>query len=158
VDQLLPHGPTPLPPIGHEAAPAPSPVPQAAVPTPAPHVASASDVRAEVHLSAPRPEPHAQAPKPAPKPSAKPETAAAGHLGGRYTLQLSSFTGEDEAAAFARKLRDDGLKPQVVASDIPGRGKFYRVRVGDYGSKQLADQARAEYDKKHRAPAIVTPM
>ena len=92
----------------------------------------------------------AKAAKPAPKPAAKP---APGH----FTLQVSSLGDQGDADAFAQKLRAAGYKPQIIRSEVPGKGIFYRVRVGDYATRQAADQARAEYEKKQHANVIVAP-
>ncbi|HEX7499699.1 MAG TPA: SPOR domain-containing protein [Polyangia bacterium] len=90
------------------------------------------------------------------KPAVIPTVAAAGDSKskGRYTLQLSSFQDKSEAEAFAKKF--EGERPYMVASEIPGKGTWYRVRVGDYASSKDALAAKQSFEKKHSAIAYVT--
>jgi cell division septation protein DedD len=72
---------------------------------------------------------------------------------GRFTLQLSSFQDKTEAEAFAKKF--DGERPYLVVSEIPGKGTWYRVRVGDYPSAKDAAAAKQSFEKKHSVIAYV---
>ena len=95
------------------------------------------------------------------KPDGKtPAQVAAAHApaAGHFTLQLSSFADKGDADAFAQKLRAGGLKPQVVRSEVPGKGTFYRVRVGDYASRPSAEQAARRLREKQHSVAIIAPM
>jgi septal ring-binding cell division protein DamX len=90
-----------------------------------------------------------------PKPAVIPTVAAAGDSKskGRYTLQLSSFQDKSEAETFAQKF--EGERPYMVVSEIPGKGTWYRVRVGDYASAKDALAAKQSFEKKHSAIAYV---
>ena len=89
------------------------------------------------------------------KPAVIPTVAAAGDSKskGRYTLQLSSFQDKSEAETFAQKF--EGERPYLVVSEIPGKGTWYRVRVGDYASAKDALTAKQSFEKKHSAIAYV---
>jgi DedD protein len=89
------------------------------------------------------------------KPAVIPTVAAAGDSKGkgRYTLQLSSFQDKSEAETFAKKFEDE--RPYMVVSEIPGKGTWYRVRVGDYASAKDALAAKQSFEKKHSAIAYV---
>lgn len=89
------------------------------------------------------------------KPAVIPTVAAAGDSKskGRYSLQLSSFQDKSEAEAFAQKF--DGERPYMVVSEIPGKGTWYRVRVGDYASAKDAVAAKQSFEKKHSVIAYV---
>ena len=89
------------------------------------------------------------------KPAVIPTVAAAGDSKskGRYTLQLSSFQDKSEAETFAQKF--EGERPYMVVSEIPGKGTWYRVRVGDYASAKDALAAKLSFEKKHSAIAYV---
>ncbi len=89
------------------------------------------------------------------KPVAIPTIAGGGdaRTKGRFTLQLSSFQDKAEAEAFAQKFV--GEKPYLVTSDIPGKGIWYRVRVGDYASSKDAVAAKEAFEKKHNVIAYV---
>ncbi|HEX4457455.1 MAG TPA: SPOR domain-containing protein, partial [Polyangia bacterium] len=84
---------------------------------------------------------------PAKKPDAnKKPDAAQSH----FTLQLSAFPDKSDAEEFMHKIQTAGYKPFLVASEIPGKGVFFRVRVGDYASRQSAVDAKAEFERKQR--------
>lgn len=95
-------------------------------------------------------------PKPAPaaKPAGIPTIAAGDSKGkGRFALQLSSFQDKSEAEAFAQKF--EGERPYLVVSEIPGKGTWYRVRVGDFASSKDAVAGKASFEKKHNVIAYV---
>jgi DedD protein len=89
------------------------------------------------------------------KPGAIPTIAASGDSKGkpRFALQLSSFQDKAEAEAFARKFA--GEHPYLVISDIPGKGIWYRVRIGDFTSAKDAGVAKQSFEKKHNVIAYV---
>ncbi len=122
--------------------------------------------KAEVKLVEPKPEPKAEE-KAEPKPEkaeTKPESvsaeklASASKAAGRYTLQLSAFQERSEADEFAKKLSGTGYKANIVAADIPGRGVWYRVRVGDFTSQKAALDAKADIERKLHIIAYVTKL
>ncbi len=86
-------------------------------------------------------------------PTKKPDVTAS-----HFTLQLSAFPDKGDAEEFMRKIQSAGYKPFLVASEIPGKGIFYRVRVGDYGSRQAAVDAKTEFEKKQRIIAYVAKL
>ncbi len=60
-----------------------------------------------------------------------------------FTVQVSSFPTTEEASAFARQLERKGFEPYITAADIPGRGTWHRVRVGNYTTKGDAESLRS---------------
>jgi cell division septation protein DedD len=74
----------------------------------------------------------------------------------RFTLQISSFQDRSEADALLAKLAGAGYKPFMVTSSVPDKGVFFRVRVGDFGSKSDAQDAKADFEKKQHLLAYVT--
>jgi DedD protein len=89
------------------------------------------------------------------KPAVIPIVAAASDSKskGRYALQLSSFQDKTEAETFAQKF--DGERPYMVVSEIPGKGTWYRVRVGDYATAKDALAAKLSFERKHSVIAYV---
>jgi DedD protein len=89
------------------------------------------------------------------KPMPIPTIAAGGESKskGHFTLQLSSFQDKAEAEAFAQKFTSE--RPYMVVSEIPGKGTWYRVRVGDYASSKDAIAAKDSFEKKHNVIAYV---
>ena len=148
--------------------PAPAIAPMAVTEKPAPAKAA---VQVESKLAATPPESKPavaateKASQPAPKakavdvkeskPATIPTVAAGGETKGkaRFSLQLSSFQDKSEAEAFAQKF--DGERPYMVASEIPGKGTWYRVRVGDYASTKDAIAAKQSFEKKHKVIAYI---
>ncbi len=104
------------------------------------------------------------APAPVPKPAPPPAVVAAdkgdkkGDGKKRFTLQISSFQDKAEADSFVSKLSAAGYRPFVVASDVPDRGIFYRVRVGEYVSHEDALAAKLDFEKRQRIIAYVTRL
>lgn len=84
-------------------------------------------------------------------------SAPAGREGG-YQLQVSSFRTQTEADQFAAQLRARGHKAYVVEAHVPGRGTWYRVRVGPFPSQHAAASYRAQFEgREHVVPFIVQP-
>jgi DedD protein len=82
---------------------------------------------------------------------------AAGHEGG-YQLQVSSFRTQGEAQGFADQLRARGHKAYVVEAHVPGRGTWFRVRIGPFTTQHLASQYRMGFEaREHVVPFIVPP-
>lgn len=105
-------------------------------------------------LVAARPQVVQAAPAHKPDVAAHKPDAAAPH----FTLQLSAFPDKSDAEEFMHKIQAAGYKPFLVASEIPGKGVFYRVRVGDFGSRQAAVEAKAAFEKKQRIIAYVAKL
>jgi len=70
-----------------------------------------------------------------------------------FTLQLSSFQDRGEAERFAAKFGSE--KTYLVVSEIPGKGTWYRVRVGDFATSKDAFAGKAAFEKKHGVIAYV---
>jgi cell division septation protein DedD len=101
----------------------------------------------------PKPEPAAVA-----APSAAPAAAAAAVDDRKFTLQISSFQERAEADALVAKLSSMGYKPYVVMSDVPDKGLFFRVRIGEFSSRSEALVAKEDFEKKERIIAYVTKI
>ena len=84
-------------------------------------------------------------------------STGAGHEGG-YQLQVSSFRSHDEADAFANQLRARGHKSYVLEAQVPGRGLWYRVRVGPFATQHAASSYRSSFEsREHVVPFIIPP-
>jgi cell division septation protein DedD len=90
-------------------------------------------------------------------PTTSSDTAPAGHEGG-YQLQVSSFRTQAEAQGFADQLRARSHKAYVVEAHVPGRGTWFRVRVGPFTTQHAAAQYRTGFEaREHVVPFIVAP-
>lgn len=59
---------------------------------------------------------------------------------GDYFIQVNSYSEKRFADAFARDLRNKGYRAFVEASDVPGFGRMYRVKVGFYIDEDAASK------------------
>jgi DedD protein len=85
------------------------------------------------------------------------DSTPAGHEGG-YQLQVSSFRTQNEAQGFSDQLRARGHKAYVVEAHVPGRGTWFRVRIGPFGTQHSATLYRAGFEaREHVVPFIVPP-
>lgn len=72
---------------------------------------------------------------------------------GRFLLHLTSFNDRKQAEAFARRFA--GANAYVAASEVPGKGTVYRVRVGNYASFDEAAAAKTNFEREHNVIAYV---
>jgi DedD protein len=135
---------------GPVAAAPPAEAPAKAAPArPEPAADEAEAARAEPAKAEPaKPEP----PKPVAAKAEPPKLESKG----RYTLQLSSFQSRAEADAFIGELKKAGYAPSVTEANVEGKGTWFRVRVGAYGSYDEAMAAKAEFESKQKIIAYVT--
>jgi cell division septation protein DedD len=129
---------------------------------PAPVVAARPESKSALVAAAPAekpPEPASAKAKPAETKESNPATiptiaaSVDSKSKGHFALQLSSFQDKNEAQAFAQKF--DGERPYLIVSEIPGKGTWYRVRVGDYASAKDAAAAKQTFEKRHSVIAYV---
>lgn len=73
-----------------------------------------------------------------------------------FTLQLSASQAREDADRFAAKLRAQGYQPYIVESDLKDRGRWYRVRMGKFSSKEAAAKFRDDFHRETRLDAFVT--
>ena len=77
---------------------------------------------------------------------------------GRYTLQLSSFQDRAEAEAFLGTLAAAGYRAYLSETQVEGKGTFFRVRFGGYGTYEEAVAAKADFESKIQRIAYVTKL
>jgi DedD protein len=75
---------------------------------------------------------------------------------GSWTLQLSASQDKGEADRFASGLRDKGYAPFLVEANLPGKGLWYRVRMGRFPSKEAASHYLADFKRETSISGIVT--
>jgi len=61
-----------------------------------------------------------------------------------FTVQVSAFQTQEEADAYKSSLNRKGYHPYVVAAEIPGKGVWFRVRVGRFDDKDSANETKAK--------------
>jgi cell division septation protein DedD len=136
-DRLTKESPAPPPPP--EVAPPAQPerAPAAAAPAPPPPAAAPP---------APPPAPAAEATPPAPEPprALKP-----------WTVQLAAAEDRTEAEKLATRFA--ALQPRVEEALVPGKGRFFRVRVGSFETKDEAQRYLRDVARETGAKGIVVP-
>jgi len=75
---------------------------------------------------------------------------------GSFTLQLSASQVRADADRFAARLREKGYQPYIVESDVKDRGRWYRVRMGTFSSKEAAAKYLADFRRETQLQAFVT--
>jgi len=99
--------------------------------------------------------------EPAPVAQVAPAPVAPAPAGeARYTLQVKAARDKAEADAFMAGLRKAGFQPHTVLADIPGKGRFFRIRVGRFGSMAEARAFQRQYKRRSGQPdgGFVTDM
>jgi cell division septation protein DedD len=76
---------------------------------------------------------------------------------GKYTVQIGATQDRAEAHEMVNRIAKAGLRPYVVQAKLPGRGLWYRVRVGAFADRAAADQYRKDIERELRTPAMVMP-
>ncbi len=140
-------------PAGEAAAPS-------AAPAPAPPAAAKKEAPAEKPAEKPadkaeKPAEKADKDRPADKDSKKDGQSS---KKSKFALQISSFQERAEADALLARLSAAGYKPYIVTSNVPDKGIFFRVRIGEFGSKSDAQDAKSEFEKKQHLLAYVTKI
>ena len=74
---------------------------------------------------------------PAPKPAPPVETAESKESGRGWTVQVNAFPDEKSAKTWVDRLKNKGYKAYVAEANAKGK-IWYRVRVGQYGTREEA--------------------
>jgi cell division septation protein DedD len=98
-----------------------------------------------VPAAPPAPPPAEPAPEPPPK--AAPLKA--------WTVQLAAS--EDRAEAERLAARFASLSPRIEEAVVKGKGRFYRVRVGSFDTKESAQRYLSDVARETGVKGIVAP-
>ncbi len=93
-------------------------------------------------------------PVPATQQGAKEQKASKG----RYTVQLASFKDLNSAKKFVARFKDLVPNPTIRTVDLPGKGRWYRVQVGELASREEATALADRLAKKYRLQAFVISL
>lgn len=133
------------------APPAPTPVAAPASPPAAVLAAPAAPPAA-----APTPAVAQPAPPPPSPPAAAASTPVAPAAAARpWTVQLAAAQDRGEAERIAA--RYSGLRPRIEEADVPGKGRFFRVRVGGFETREAADRYLRDVGRETGAKGFVVP-
>jgi cell division septation protein DedD len=83
-------------------------------------------------------------------PPAKAQPAAAG----AFTIQIGATQERAEADRIAARYRS--LRPRVETADVQGKGRWYRVRVGSFDTREAAERYRRDVSRETGVAGYVT--
>ena len=142
--------------LAPQTPPYPTPPPQATtVPAPPPTTAGEPPVSDQEM---------AKAPEPATKPMRQAEPATEVEKGAvrvktaenaKYSLQVGSYQQMTEANTAVERWKAKGYAAFLMIADIPDRGRWYRVRVGGFASRDEAKKYQQQFESQEATTAIV---
>jgi DedD protein len=66
---------------------------------------------------------------------------------GAYTIQIAAAHTRADAERVARRVA--ARRPRIVAADVPGKGRWYRVQIGSYETRESARLALVSMSGVH---------
>lgn len=81
--------------------------------------------------------------------------AATSPTSSRYTLQVGSYPSLREAEPELLKLNENGLRAEVREVELSGKGKWFRLFVGQFESVKDAEKAGKSFKKERRIAEFV---
>lgn len=73
-----------------------------------------------------------------------------------FTIQVSAFQDKNQADQLVSRLKRKGYDAFITRAAIPGKGTWYRVRVGRYASRDEAQAVAATLKRKEGISTYVT--
>ncbi len=74
----------------------------------------------------------------------------------KYTIQISSHQGEEEAKKIARELYNSGYKlAYYMEAEVPGKGTWYRVGIGFFKQRSSAETFAEMLKKQGKIPGYL---
>ncbi len=95
-----------------------------------------------------------RSPAPAAPAAAKPPDATA-VPGGAFTLQLGASQNREDAERMVSRLREKGYAPYIVSAEVPGKGTYYRVRMGSFATREAASRYLEDFRRETKTEAFV---
>lgn len=74
----------------------------------------------------------------------------------RYSLQVGSYEDKAMAEGEVRTMKQRGYAAFIVATDIPDKGRWYRVRLGSFSKKASAEKLAKELQAKEGISSFIT--
>ncbi|MGK5087821.1 SPOR domain-containing protein [Bdellovibrionota bacterium FG-2] len=75
-------------------------------------------------------------------------SSEAASVSGKYALQIGSFPSRAEAETKLKDLGSSGLAGSVHEADVKGKGTWYRVYLGAFATKKVAEKAAESLQQK----------
>jgi cell division septation protein DedD len=155
-DSLVKEKAPPMPAVAIPSRTALPPATPTALPPPAPTGSleaghpERSDAASAAELSRGAPIAAATPVKAVPEPAERPTAATAG----AFTIQIGASQQRAEADRIAARHRS--LRPRVEAAEVDGKGRWYRVRVGSFDTREAAERYRRDVARETGVAGYVT--
>jgi len=74
---------------------------------------------------------------------------------GPFTLQLGASPNREDAERMVSRLREKGYAPYIVTAEVPGKGTYYRVRMGSFATREAAGRYLEDFRRETKTEAFV---
>ena len=74
----------------------------------------------------------------------------------RYTLQIASYQEKNMAEDDVKKMKKHGYAAFIVSSELPGKGKWHRVRIGSLSNRAAAEKLQKDIHAKVGISPVIT--
>ena len=74
---------------------------------------------------------------------------------GPFTLQLGASQNREDAERMVSRLREKGYAPYIVTAEVPGKGTYYRVRMGSFATREAAGRYLEDFRRETKTEAFV---
>ncbi len=74
---------------------------------------------------------------------------------GPFTLQLGASQSREDAERMVSRLREKGYAPYIVTAEVPGKGTYYRVRMGSFATREAAGRYLEDFRRETKTEAFV---
>jgi DedD protein len=74
---------------------------------------------------------------------------------GAFTLQVVTYESRDPAERFADALRARGHHAYIAQADVPGRSRYFRVRIGPFTTRREAIEYQQSFEQTERMHTIL---
>lgn len=91
-------------------------------------------------------------PTPDDEPAAQPQTKSA--AGSTFSVQVGASQNMAEANQWVQGWRDRGYSAFLMVADLPEKGRWYRVRLGSFPSRDTAETFASQLKTKEQVDAI----
>jgi cell division septation protein DedD len=85
-------------------------------------------------------------------PAAAPQAKSAG--GSSFSVQVAASQNMTEANQWVQTWRDRGYSAFLMVADLPDKGRWYRVRLGTFPSRDTAENFASQLKEKEQVEAI----
>lgn len=73
----------------------------------------------------------------------------------RYTIQIAAYQEKGMAEEDVKRMKKRGYAAFIASSELPGKGKWFRVRIGSFSNKASAEKLEKEIHAKEGITPIV---